>query len=198
MKITPKVIRDPLVLVLQDAIYRAGHVPHVRDWIDGLGLTEARRRWRVGASYIVTDGDRWEAVAPRKGRLALVCPALAPELSPYLEDLIASDPERPRRWYSMTGHGVFLGRDVALHGLFLGRVEASPRGVPVAVHRDPLEWARAAGEGIVVLHPARAHPYLTGDKSLTLAARDRAHGRAIELALQTPVVMPEIVVQVAA
>lgn len=186
MRIRPKPIEDPLVRTTADALYRGNHVPKVTSWLDGLGLTEARRRWHVGAAYIATDADRWVPAEPGKGRLAVCCPALSPDMTPWLDDLIAFFPDRPRHWFFYSGQGAILGRDIAL-----------PFGLPVTVWRDPLEWARAAGEGIAILNPARAWPYLTGRGDLTLASQSQAHGLAIEHALQVPVVLPKIVVQVA-
>ena len=164
---------------LCDALWRANNVPKATAWLDGLGLEQARRHWRVGAAWAEVDGDRWHPSARGTGRPVVVAPVMAAECSPVLDDVLAFDPKHPSSWWTMNGNAVVLGRDLVL-----------PMGAPVRLWPDPLAWARA-NSGVVVLDADRARDILH-DGRLTLVVSDPDHGHKIKKALERP--LPRIMV----
>ncbi len=91
-------------------------------------------------------------------------------------DLVAWYPKAPARWWLRRNIAVLLGEIEIVH--------AEVYGEAIQVHKAPLDWLKAGGDGIVILaDPADAFPYLRGIK---IVAEDVAHGMELERCLRPP------------
>jgi len=91
----------------------------------------------VGVATVRADGETY--VPEDKGPILALVIGVYPD--DELIDLIAVDSLRPQRWRPRVGVADVLG-EANLRAAF---------GLPLLVHRDPLLWLRASGEGICVL-----------------------------------------------
>ena len=90
-------------------------------------------------------------------------------------DMVAWHMAQPSRWWLRRGAGVLLGEIEVEHAVTYGE--------PLRVHRTPLGWLRAAGEGVVILDWGAAWFYL---RDLRLAAEDHDHPAELQRRLQPP------------
>jgi hypothetical protein len=83
---------------------------------------------------------------------------------PWMEDIVAWHPATPGRWALRIGTGTMLG-DVRYDE-------------PLRVHRTPLAWLRAGGEGVCFLDRSSIAPTLWGHGQ-RIIADDVAHMREL-------------------
>ena len=81
-------------------------------------------------------------------------------------DHIAWYPDDPARWWLRRGTAVLLGEIEVVH--------AEVYGEPIQVHRTPLDWLKAGGEGVVIVADWEAAFYCL--RGLSIVAEDVTHG----------------------
>ena len=161
------------------------------NWLIRQGVSHPARlaAGNVGVAEIETTGDGLYQPAPG-GQPVFVQPvygAVRPPEVPIVDpadpepvDLVAWHPKVPARWWLRRGIAVLLGEIEIVH--------AEVYDEPIQVHRTPLDWLKAGGDGIVLLtDPADAFSYLRG---LKIVAEDVSHGLELERRLRPPV--PEL------
>ncbi len=133
---------------------------------------------RYGVASAVFAGDHWEP--HEDGTPVCVLPdAPLSDLGEVVEpvaDLIAFRTIDPGRWWLLTGAGVLLNPTA--------RDRADYMGEPLLIHRTPLDWMRAGGDGVVVLDWAAFLPLHLG--RVPLVAADLALGERLDEALNRP------------
>ncbi len=146
---------------------------------------------RIGLTWTAAHkcgGVRWANVTyERGGRFdfddhgepALIVPAWIDPPSvwrdiddPILEDLVAVDPDRPRRCATLRGNAAMLG-EAALE-------EARWDRLPLPVFREPVSWLQAASGGVVPLDARRFVNAVSWAPAASLVCRDIDHGDAID------------------
>jgi hypothetical protein len=119
------------------------------------------------------------------GELAVIVPIVPlPAPDDDLVDLVAWRPSDARKWWLRRGVGSLLNPGAVLH--------AEITREPLPVYSTPLQWLRAAGQGIVILDwSANLQLYLGGVERIV--PDSRALGEAIDRRLRAPApTMPKI------
>jgi hypothetical protein len=96
----------------------------------------------------------------------------------YTLDIIAWKPANPARWWLRTGMAVVLG-EFSMHMHF-----NYSRRLPL--HRTPLDWLAAGGNGACVLNMAAARYDLMHFDAIGIVAADLAHAEEVERAVRGP------------
>lgn len=150
--------------------------------LPGVPLAELARHgvdlkaaWKVG-------GVR----AGRAGRWILGCWLEPPSIfhvvdddDLVLDDLLLFHPDRPDRFRCVYGSGVaMLGEGELERALFRPLANSAVRDY-LRVHRHPLGWIRAGGEGCCVLDPQAFARSVIGYGDLELVGEDVEHAKAI-------------------
>lgn len=115
------------------------------------------------------------------GNRALVVPVYEGD---ELVDLVAFFTSTPEQWSLRLGVGWALGLEESL--------ERYRWGDPLPIHKTPLEWLRAGGDGLCVVDWSSPEVKTLADFA-SLIVGDEALERRIIAALSTPVRLPQIV-----
>ena len=171
--------------------------PRHFDWLQRQGVPHDflwRGAQRFGVHGIIPSNDgSYEPIDD--GQRAVIIPTI-PLLSPAewcddddvdledIGDLVAWFPQKPGRWWVRTGSTPILNAD-AIAG-------AEIFDEALKVYSTPLDWMRAAGDGIVVLDPvAHLGMYLGSVRQLVCDTVEL--GREIDRRLRDPAVrLPQI------
>jgi len=155
-----------------DALFQA-HIAEGIDWIDGLGLREQRRQGIVATLKGLAKG-RWWSPCPASQSLLLL-PCYEP-LDGTVVDVMAIDPDKDDRHHLLTGLCVMLGEPPFLD--------------EVRLHRTPMDWLAANGDGICIHDWEEARRFLTGTPPLRLICHDLEHVKEVRTRLW--LVMPRL------
>jgi len=170
---------------------RAIHQHHL-DHITALGVSGAAlvAIGLIGVAAIETDRHGLYQPADH-GRPALIVaawdrPPIRPDGSVAWDavpvDLVAVRTDDPGRWWLRRGSVCLLG-DHMIDYYVLG-------ADPVRVHRDPIAWLRAGGDGVVVLEDDGYD--ILANLPAGLVAEDVEHGERIKARLARPFKTPPI------
>jgi hypothetical protein len=138
----------------------------------GIGFAELNACGTPRPARVRTHGDRFQFDPDGTGML--IQPVTdGPQASlatgvtdPLLLDLLAYRPQTPDRWYLLRGEtGLLLGADAL--------ILAAAQDRPLRVHRTPLSWLQAAGDGVCLLDWTRCRRTLAGVPRLI--GEDAAH-----------------------
>lgn len=131
----------------------------------------------IGLSPIETRGQYFTPTD--EGALAIVLPVFDGEThSKNLIDLACWYPDEPGKWWTRTGYAWALGEWRADFPWLLPQ--------PTRFFRTPLEWLRAAGDGICPLDSGAENLLSQCGLIEVVTARDLAHGEYLERALTPP------------
>jgi hypothetical protein len=142
---------------------------------------------RFGVAEITASNDTYQPMVG--GERAIVVPAIPrndiDEVLGNVDpgDLIAFLPNDPSKWWCRTGACPFL------NPVAIARAEIYRQ--PLRLHRSPLDWLRAGGDGAVVLDE-RAHLRLHLGGVGEIICDDLALARWIDRALKARVRLPSI------
>lgn len=94
-------------------------------------------------------------------------------------DLVAWRPDCPSVWWLRTGSAIALGEWLIGPG--------SLADGPVAVHRTPMDWLRAAGDGVCLLTGDQGERATILRDLPGIAVDDVKHGRELDVLMRQPV-----------
>ena len=159
---------------------RADLIAHARPSVSycrTLGLDWGTIEAAAGGVYMAlirTSGDFF-AFDPQGDEAAVIEVRAADAWT--VQDLVAWYPTAPERWFVAVGDAPALGMAHALNpATYFGRM-------PLQLHQCPAEWLQTSCHGAVLLDTTAGVEWLYGlPQPLTIAVRDDAHAREIDVA----------------
>lgn len=157
-----------------------GRTESVVDWLHQHGVADSTmHEWPgpVGVSLIEVSTKSGTYQPTEHGEPAIVHPVH--DDGPYSDiiDVVAWRPSEPARWWLRTGAAIMLGEHAVRHAYVYER--------PLSIHRTPLRWLAAYGNGAVILDWRACRPELM--EMVGFQAEDFDHGIEIQRTLRWPV-----------